>query len=405
MKNSILKTMFLLSLAVISCEDNIVSEQSQPEYLRTILNEYYSGQLLVGAKPGDGYLNTVDYENLKKVFVQEFPLCIPGYEFGQPYVYYAAGQGLEDKYSYYFESARKNSQFLYVDAGIGDICSDWMKDESSPLLTQDNLSEILSGYLERLCQDFDKNSDVVKWMTVVRNPVSTGHEGLDYTGSVPGSFAPGDWMGPVSGIACEIPWTRLGMSDMKLDEESGNYIPAYIVDAFKITNELAPGIGQIIAQKDATLDNDVWQTVKNLVIAMRNGNISVDGIAWIPELDLENGVSEQVLQRLSLLIDWCYQNDVEFHILGLEVLAAPVNRWGVEDNAGVLEKQDKIAEVFDSIFEVVKKKIDAGVTTVSFAEFDGRYDETDGTYAALFDHDGNMLQSYSSLMEILKNKN
>ncbi|GAB1414606.1 hypothetical protein MASR2M117_00120 [Paludibacter sp.] len=398
----------LALLCFTSCDNNEVYRELDDDSLsiRLLVNKYHrSNSFYVGAQPGDNYLTYVQYEGLRKIFYQEFAVATLNREFYQQNVYPLPNkEWFNGSYKHTFDLARKNDQLLSITTALSPDCSEWIKDETDNLHTTNNINSILEYYIENIGKELENNKDVVKWMTVVSEPVSVGHTGLDYDGTgVDHAFSAGEWFGPVSGVGYENPWTVLGFSDIELTSSSlsEKRIPTYIVEAFQLSNKYAPGVKQLIAQSDDILDDAVWNTIKQMLLKLRDNNIKVDGMVWKASLDLTKGIDEESLRRLSLLIDWCYQNSFEFHITGLEVKSSPVNRWNVEDLDGLTKKEAAISTVLNSVSRIAIQKSGKGIATLSFGVFDGRYDATSGTFANLFSHDGDKRLMYYDLQKLL----
>lgn len=407
-KLGVLITGISLILMFHACGEDLVYQEPADENLsiRQLVNKYYKNSgFQIGTITGEHYLTDVKYNNLKQVFFREFSLNSVMREFNQASVYPVNNkEWFDGSYKYLFDLARKNKQVLSVDASLSPDCSEWIKDETSSMHTTVNISAIMRYYMSNVAKEAEKNKDVVKWMTVVRDVVSRGHEGLDYDGTGGNTIYPaGEWFGPVAGSGYENPWTVLGMSDTTLTQINLNEtkVPRYIFEAFHLANLYAPGVKQLISQPDDEMNDKVWNTVKQLVITLREHGIRVDGISWIAKLDINKGFGEDELRKLSLLIDWCYQNNVEFHITGLEIKALNVNRWDTEDLDGLSKKENEISAVITPIARLMTEKAGKGAKTLSYGIFDGRYEKGIGTYAVLFDHEGVKRQMYFDLQKLL----
>lgn len=412
-KNIFIKLKSYLSIVLVavllsSCGEQLTYTEPNDDdlSLRTLVNKYYKNSgFYLGALPGANYFTDLNKVNWKNLYYKEFAMSTLQTEFNQSVVYPLPNkEWFDGGYKSQFDLARKNEQILSVDASLSENCSDWIKDETSALHTSANILNVLNFYQANISKELEKNKDVVKWMSVVKNPVSTGHEGLNYDGTgVTQTYQAGEWFGPVSGVGFENPWTVLGFTDTILTnvQLNENRIPKYIFDAFRISNQNAPGVKQIITQLDGELNEKVWNTLKQLLITLRQNGVRVDGIGWIARLDLNKGFGQENLRRLSLLIDWCYQNNFEFHVIGLEVKSSDVNRWDTEDLDGIAKKETEIAAVFSSVADIVIQKAGKGAKSLGYGILDGRYESGIGTYANLFNHDGEKGLMYSELQNLL----
>lgn len=395
-------------LMLHACGENLVYQEPSDEDLsiRQLVNKYYKNSgFLIGATTGQSYLTDISYASLKQVFYKEFYLNSVQKEFNQASVYPVHNkEWFNGSYKHLFDLARKNKQVLSVDASLSPVCSEWIKNESSPMHSPENIADLMNHYVMNIAKEAEKNKDVVKWMTVIRDAVSRGHEGLGYDGTgVNTVYQAGEWFGPVAGVGYENPWTVLGMSDTTLTQINLNEtrIPRYVFGAFRLTNLYAPGVKQLIAQSDDEMNDKVWNTVKQLVITLREKGFRIDGIDWTAKLDMNKGFGEDKLRKLSLLIDWCYQNNVEFHISGLEIKALDVNRWDTEDLEGLGKKENEVSAVMTPIAKLMTEKAGKGAKTLSYGIFDGRYEQGIGTYAALFDHEGGKRRMYVDMQKLL----
>lgn len=397
-----------VSVLLFSCDKTETYQEPKDDNLslRQLVNKYYkNSNFHIGATVVPNYLTDLNYKSLSDVFYREFSLNLVRDEFNQAVVYPQSNkEWFDGNYKHLFNLARKNKQILSIDASLSPDCSEWIKDENAEAHTIENIRSILNYYVANTAKEAQKNKDVVKWMTVIRNPVSRGHEGLEYDGTgTARSFQAGEWFGPVAGIGYELPWMVIGFTDTLLNNSNlaEPRIPNYIFEAFRLANQYAPDVKQLIAQPDGEMNDNVWTTIKELAVTLRGKGVKIDGIEWIASLDLQKGFGEEQLRKLSLLIDWCYQNNFEFHIAGLEVKSSNVNRWDTEDLDGLRKKEAEVSALITPIAGLLIEKAGKGAATLSYGVFDGRYEKGTGTYAVLFDHEGNNRQMYRDLQNTL----
>jgi GH35 family endo-1,4-beta-xylanase len=266
------------------------------------------------------------------------------------------------------EKASENGQVIRMHSPISPQCSQWAKEDSR---TPEELLQNLEEYMTALCERYNGNENIV-WMDVV-------NETLDKN--------TGEWFGPKPGTdKWENPWTIIGF-----DTTVAFKPPLYIKRAFEIATEKAPDIKHIINQH-GTVDDIVWDKIKELVFYLRDKGLQVDGVGFQAHVDAGWEKENDNLEKLAGLIDWAHQNDLEFHITENNVFLR-------NGNEGNWEAQ---AETFKAILETVISRRETGVVTWNVWMIrDGDGQQSARTPVLFFD-DGEAKLAYYAVQEILE---
>lgn len=173
--------------------------------------------------------------------------------------------------------------------------------------------------------------------------------------SLTGPIKRGEWFGPAAGTTkWENPWTIMGY-----DSIDGFKCPVYIDRAFKLYNQHAPHIKQIINQH-GNFEEEVWNsTMKGLVHYLRDDKgRRIDGIGWQAHIDKGWEKIPGNLERLSAFIDWAHANNLEFHITEMNV-------W-IKDKVKTPEHYQQQSDTYTTIIRTVLSKHKTGVVGISF---------------------------------------
>ena len=373
--------------------------------LRKVMGRYYEnkGFHLGGALPYDYLSNKKDSlpQALTGVFYREYALQVASGAFRSTVVapsddktYWA-----NSDYRNLIVQARNQTQSVRAVCPVGSDCSVWTKTDTR---TPEELRAAMEYYVKGVGSELRLNGDVVQMMDVVENCVAaaevygTGYDGAQESDIV--RYGPGDWMGPRKGTDTrENPWTMLGFDAVTLDGVEYTF-PNYISRTFELANATAPNIRKYIVQEDPELAPEVWGQVKNLILALREKGLRVDGICWKARIKMGWEKDEQRMLRLSQLIDWCYLNNVEFHVSELAVCVSSGS--AVEDLHTLEQTRGEQAATFAAVTEIVAAKAGRGACSLGFGNLDGSYTDGD-TYAGLYPREGLALPAYDAVREVL----
>lgn len=354
---------YLAVLVCLSAFGNVMAQNADGPRsdldlpIREIVQKYYAGMnFYVGATPKGNFLETEDTENKKRLdlLVSEFSYMMPSNSFKQVRVYTHPDASWEaDEYRNWIVVARKHGMVLRAHGPIGPQCSQWVKgnqringERFKPI--GEDLLPVLERYMTELSKDLEKNKDVVKWMDVVNETVV----GTDKANRLP--YKSGDWFGPIDGKGFQNPWLKIG-----LDESTGVSVPLYVIRAFELSNKYAPSIKKLYNQHDE-MEPLAWDKIKATIKFLRARGLKVDAVGWQAHVPLGWEKLPQNIKDFENLIDWCYGNDLEFHITELNV---------VRDPRLSKETAHEHAELFYALTAVMAKKAGRGAVGLNFWDF------------------------------------
>ena len=306
-------------------------------------------------------------DSLRNLQTREFAYTTPMNEFKQSKVLPNLNATWNDtEYQYLIQLARNNHQIMRAHCPISPQCSDWVKEDNR---TPEELNLMLNNYFTKITSVLEQNKDVIKWMDVVNETVTTKKI---KDGSI--TYLPGDWFGNLNGSErWENPWIQIGFDTAK----SGFIIPKYIPLAFKIAQENAPNI-KLLYNHHGLLENESWDKIKQTVIYLRSIGLRVDAIGWQAHIPLGFEKDADNLLKLQQLIDWCFENQLEFHITELDVKTKD-------------EATDKkaISDTYEAILSVFIKNKNKGATALNFWSLTDRVKSENEIYAGLLSKDLN----------------
>ena len=339
--------------------------------LREIVADFSDDNFYVGGAMQSNYWNSPSEE----ILYREFNYVTPANDFKQTYIHPEPGVYRWQDAENWLPRAREHNMVMRMHSPIGPQCSQWAKDDSR---TPEELLQNLEEYVTALCQHFNDDNDVIKWMDVVNETIDANT---------------GEWFGPKPGTdSWENPWTIIGF-----DTTVALRPPLYIKRAFELANQYAPNIKQIINQH-GSMNDAAWDKVKALVAYLRDQGLRVDGIGfqghvkagWEFESN-DSGVNNLV--ALGNLIDWAHENDLEFHITENNVFlqGADIGNW---------EKQ---AATFKAIVETALAHRAGGLVTWDvwmIRDCDG---QAASKTPVLFRCDGSAKPAYYAVQDALEN--
>ncbi len=294
---------------------------------RLVSGLFPSGGLVVGSACHENLLGT----NSSTILDREFAYVTPANDFKQSYIHPEPGIWKWEKSNTWVNHCRDNGQLIRMHAPISPQCSKWVKDDSR---TAAELELMLKEYMVGLCTHYNDTSHI-KWLDVVNETISSD----------------GSWFGPKAGVdKWENPWPLIGY-----DETVALRPPIYIKQAFEFANLYAPDLKLIINQHGA-FEEVVWDKMKELVLYLRNLGLRVDGVGWQAHIDHGWEKGSGNMERLGEFIDWCHQNDLEFHITEFNV-------WLRSGSEMMYEEQ---SDTFYEIVKLVASKHNTGIVGINF---------------------------------------
>lgn len=351
--------------------------------IRQIIEKYYSSSNF-----NFGCISKAIYlkENNPDVafYLNEFSYNVPENEFKQSGVYPEPGAKWNaEKYTGLINMARQNNQVMRAHAPISPQCSRWAKADDR---TPEELKNVLIHYMDNISKAIEANSDVIKWMDVVNETVvSNNMSDSKY------NYKTGDWFGPLLGNSrWQNPWTILGH-----ETESGLNIPNYIPLAFEIANKNAPSIKMLYNQHGG-MEKEAWEKIKKTIIYLRSKGLRVDAVGWQAHIPYGFEKVDGNMRRLNELIDWCYKNDLEFHVTEIDI------KMGKSVNGiNFPEKAEEVADTYGAITEAMVKKIGKGAVAINCWAMKHRRRKTEGSFAGLFDDERKPTPAYYRIKKVL----
>jgi GH35 family endo-1,4-beta-xylanase len=335
--------------------------------IRQIIDKYYSkSNFYFGCISKASYTDPGNPD--AAIYLKEFSYNTPENEFKQRVVYPEPNAEWHDEdYRKLIEMARQNKQVMRAHSPISPQCSKWaMEDNRTP----EELKSVMIHYMTNISKEIEANSDVLKWMDVVNETVATSK--MDDTTY---HYKAGDWFGPLLGTErWQNPWLIIGQ-----ETKTQLKVPTYIQLAFEIANLNAPHI-KLLYNHNGGMEQEAWDKVKETVLYLRNKGLRVDALGWQAHVPCGFEKVEGNMDKLNKLIDWCYQNKLEFHVTELDV------KMGKNIEPSVyIEKANEIADTYGAITETLLKKIGKGAVGINCWSMKHRTRKNEGCFAGLFD--------------------
>lgn len=266
--------------------------------------------------------------------------------------------------------SEKNNLAVRLHGPVSPQSSHWAKNDNR---TPGELEKNMNEYLTEQCKRYNGHPNVL-WMDVVNETVERN----------------GEWFGPKKGVdQWENPWTTIGF------ESDPNKTPKYIVKAFEIANEYAPNISLVYNQHGG-MEKKMWEKVKETIIYLKGKGLRVDGLGWQAHLSNKNNINQEYIQFLSDLIDWCHDNELDFHVTEIDYkIFGEVNTYN----------QKIQADAYSRILKILLSKINNGVVTYNTWGIVDRIGEHTDKSRFIFDLVGNPKPAYFSLLKTLDDFN
>ena len=269
--------------------------------------------------------------------------------------------------------SKKHNIQVRLHGPISPQASKWAKQDYR---TAEELEAIMIEFTTAFAKKFN-NEPTVKWMDVVNETI----------------LPDGKWFGPKKGTnKWENPWLKIG-----LDE---NGFPLYILKSFEIATKHATNI-KLVYNQNAGMQKTLWDKLKKTVLYLRSKGYRVDGIGWQAHIGLSSSTkalienTDEELRKLSDLIDWAHENNLEFHVTELD--------YFIEDNNKLVEGRKKQAEFYKKLIETLNEKTKSGVVTLNLLDLGVRTKKgKEGAFHSIYDSEFNPTPAYKSIKLISK---
>ncbi len=339
---------------------------SSKQNIKKILSKKFDERFYFGATISSKQLGT----DAEKLLINNFNMTVPENAVKQARVH-------PDPYTWNWDDmdnillmSEKNNLVVRLHGPVSPQSSHWAKnDNRTPIELEKNMNE----YLIEQCKRYNGHPNVL-WMDVVNETVERN----------------GEWFGPKKGVdQWENPWTIIGF------ENDPNKTPKYIVKAFEIANEYAPNISLVYNQHGG-MEKKMWEKVKETIIYLKGRGLRVDGLGWQAHLSNKNNINQEDIQFLSDLIDWCHDNELDFHVTEIDYkIFGEVNTYN----------QKIQADAYSSILKILLSKINNGIVTYNTWGIVDRLGEHTDKSRFIFDLVGNPKPAYFSLLKTLDDFN
>ncbi|MGC9352885.1 MAG: endo-1,4-beta-xylanase [Mariniphaga sp.] len=389
-QNQKIVCLFIVSILIISQSEGVFAVgknnkniEDKDLTIRQIIEKYYSDSYFhFGCISKATYLE--DGNSDVNFYLKEFSYNVPENQFKQSQVYPEPDSKWNDfNYKGLIELARKNKQIMRAHSPISPQCSRWVKADNR---TSEELENVMKHYVDNISKDIEANSDVIKWIDVVNETVVSN----TISDSVY-SYNTGDWFGPLLGNSrWQNPWTIIGYeADTELK------VPKYIPMAFEIANKNAPSIKMLYNQHGG-MEKEAWEKIKRTIIYLRSKGLRVDAVGWQAHIPYGFEKVDGNMEYLNNLIDWCYENNLEFHVTEIDIkMGKNIN------NTDFTEKAEEVADTYGAITEAMVKKIGKGAVSINCWAMKHRRRKTEGSFAGLFDDELKPTPAYYRIKKVL----
>ena len=328
-----------------------------------------SSNVLVGATLNYRELNTIK----EKLFLKDFNYLTPANAAKQSRVHPNPTVWKWQQIDDFINFSKKHNIQVRLHGPISPQASKWAKQDYR---TAEELEAIMIEFTTAFAKKFN-NEPTVKWMDVVNETILPN----------------GKWFGPKKGTnKWENPWLKIG-----LDE---NGFPLYILKSFEIATKHATNI-KLVYNQNAGMQKTLWDKLKKTVLYLRSKGYRVDGIGWQAHIGLSSSTkalienTDEELRKLSDLIDWAHENNLEFHVTELD--------YFIEDNNKLVEGRKKQAEFYKKLIETLNAKTKSGVVTLNLWDLGVRTKKgKEGAFHSIYDSEFNPTQAYKIIKSISK---
>ena len=364
--------MLVLSVGCTDEGDTVDPATDDSLTLRKIVGRYYGNlDFLVGMS--ESYANLVATDSVARarqgIYYAEFAQGVSDEKFRQDVTAPTGDDRIwnSSEYTFLIEESRNQVQTMLPEAPLGPDCSEWVAEEER---TTEELEALLVHYVSTIGTDVQLNNDVVH-RVIVAEDLLAGETGN--------------------------PWLQLGVETGMAEGAEVAY-PRYLALVLGQIAESAPSIAYLFSQRTERLDDSVWGPIKRTILALKSNGLRIDGICWDARIPMGWEQDPDHVKDLLRLIDWCYLNDVEFHVTHLMVAVS--GNSAVEDVDTVVNTRTEQAATYAAVVEAVAGRAGRGAGSVSFGTLDGCF--VDGiTYAGLYDKELNPVPAYEAVKNTL----
>ena len=339
------------------------------ELLKTKDSKRRSDTIIVGATLNHNELNTIKEE----LFLKDFKYLTPANSAKQTKIHPTPKVWNWQQIDDFISLAQKHDLQVRLHGPISPQASKWAKQDYR---TPAELNQIMTEFATAFAMRFN-NEPTIKWMDVVNETILPN----------------GKWFGPKKGTdKWENPWLKMG-----LDE---NGYPLYILKAFEIATKHATNI-KLVYNQNAGMQTEMWNKLKETIVYIRSKGYRVDGIGWQAHIGLSpttEALKENTdveLKKLSKLIDWAHQNDLEFHVTELD--------YFIQDKSKLNEGLKSQATFYQKLINVLQKKTKSGVVTLNLWDIGERTKKgKEGAFQSIYDSKFQPNPSYNIIKNINK---
>ena len=328
-----------------------------------------TGTVVVGATLNHNELNTIKEE----LFLKDFKYLTPANSAKQTKIHPTPKVWNWQQIDDFISLAQKHDLQVRLHGPISPQASKWAKEDYR---TPKELDQIMTEFATAFAMRFN-NEPTIKWMDVVNETI----------------LANGKWFGPKKGTdKWENPWLKMG-----LDE---NGYPLYILKAFEIATKHATNI-KLVYNQNAGMQTEMWEKLKETILYIRSKGYRVDGIGWQAHIGLspttkalkEN--TDLALKKLSKLIDWAHQNDLEFHVTELD--------YFIDDLTQLKKGLKNQATFYQKLVTLLQEKTKSGVVTLNLWDIGERTKKgKKGAFQSIYDSKFQPTPSYTIIKNINK---
>jgi len=326
-----------------------------------------SNAMVVGATLNHNELNTIK----EQLFLKDFNYLTPANAAKQTKIHPTPKVWNWQQIDDFISLAQKHDLQVRLHGPISPQASKWAKEDHR---TPKELNQIMTEFATAFAMRFNSEPSV-KWMDVVNETILPN----------------GKWFGPKEGTnKWENPWLKMG-----LDE---NGYPLYILKAFEIATKYASNI-KLVYNQNAGMQTKMWDKVKETILYIRSKGYRVDGIGWQGHIGLSpttKALKENTdveLKKLSKLIDWAHQNDLEFHVTELD--------YFTKDKSQLKSGLKSQAEFYQKLINVLQEKTKSGLVTLNLWDISERTKKgKEGVFQSIYNSKFQPTPSYKIIKKI-----
>jgi len=326
-----------------------------------------SNAMVVGATLNHNELNTIK----EQLFLKDFNYLTPANAAKQTKIHPTPKVWNWQQIDDFISLAQKHDLQVRLHGPISPQASKWAKEDYR---IPKELNQIMTEFATAFAMRFN-SEPTVKWMDVVNETILPN----------------GKWFGPKEGTnKWENPWLKMG-----LDE---NGYPLYILKAFEIATKYASNI-KLVYNQNAGMQTKMWDKVKETILYIRSKGYRVDGIGWQGHIGLSpttKALKENTdveLKKLSKLIDWAHQNDLEFHVTELD--------YFTKDKSQLKSGLKSQAEFYQKLINVLQEKTKSGLVTLNLWDISERTKKgKEGVFQSIYNSKFQPTPSYKIIKKI-----